>query len=282
MVASWRALAREHPIPVFLIVAIVWSWSIWGIALYNVGGDSPVTLAWILLGAWGPTVGALVATGIRDGRDGMKRLLRSAIHWRVGAVWYVVAIAAPAGFVAIGLALATLGTGVGRIDFTAWPLVFVALLSAIPTGALAEELGWRGFLLPTLLPRYRSTIASLIVGFVWFAWHTPLFWASTGTTVSGAEVTFTAVAAYALFVVGLSFVFTWVHDNAEGSVLIAILMHASVNAGIPFVFLPDVLLVENGVLTDIARTSTYLAVVPIGIVVLGLVIFYKGGSFAKV
>ena len=42
---------------------------------------------------------------------------------------------------------------------------------------IGEELGWRGFLLPTLQTRLSAIASALIIGLIWFCWHIPLFWA---------------------------------------------------------------------------------------------------------
>ena len=50
---------------------------------------------------------------------------------------------------------------------------FVQLVLFTLTLSLGEELGWRGYLLPRLLPLGR-TPALLVTGLVWAAWHLPL------------------------------------------------------------------------------------------------------------
>ena len=50
---------------------------------------------------------------------------------------------------------------------------FVQLLLFTLTLSLGEELGWRGYLLPRLLPLGRNP-ALLVTGLVWAAWHLPL------------------------------------------------------------------------------------------------------------
>ena len=49
-------------------------------------------------------------------------------------------------------------------------LRFVATL--IP--AFGEEFGWRGYLLPHLIKRYRLKTALLLHSFIWWAWHLPV------------------------------------------------------------------------------------------------------------
>lgn len=51
------------------------------------------------------------------------------------------------------------------------PLLVVAQL----VGALAEELGWRGLLLPVLRQRFPIATASAIVGLLWGVWHVGIF-----------------------------------------------------------------------------------------------------------
>ena len=41
--------------------------------------------------------------------------------------------------------------------------------------ALLEEIGWRGWLTPTLLARMTPLAASILVALGWFAWHAPKF-----------------------------------------------------------------------------------------------------------
>jgi membrane protease YdiL (CAAX protease family) len=62
--------------------------------------------------------------------------------------------------------------------FSSKRLIFTAVLlftGLIP--AFGEELGWRGYLLPSLLPIGRRK-ALLLHGAIWGAWHWPLLFAS--------------------------------------------------------------------------------------------------------
>ncbi len=276
---------RQRRLLTFLVVTIGWSWSIWALVLYGLRATTvapSLLMPLILLGACGPTIAAIYVTATGGGRSALRTLLGRFLIWRVGIRWYALAIVGPPVVVGIGLAIAGLaGADLGDVSFAAWPLAFVYLLSAIPTGALAEELGWRGFLLPLLRERQGAAMASLAVGLVWFCWHVPLFWAPTGTTVSGQPVNVIAVTGYAAFVVSVSFLFTWIHDNTRGSVLLAVLMHAALNAGIPFLFVPDVPLLVDGAISDVARTATHFAAVPVGVIVLGVLAFYGARCFSR-
>jgi membrane protease YdiL (CAAX protease family) len=52
---------------------------------------------------------------------------------------------------------------VGRLLLLGLPLNFVT--------ALGEEIGWRGFLVPTLHERLKFAAVCLISGIIWATWH---------------------------------------------------------------------------------------------------------------
>lgn len=60
-----------------------------------------------------------------------------------------------------------------------WPALYFASLLTAPIVntlfALGEEIGWRGYLLPKLLPLGKPR-AYLLLGLIWSAWHWPLIW----------------------------------------------------------------------------------------------------------
>jgi len=83
-------------------------------------------------------------------------------------------------------------------------------------GPLAEELGWRGYLLPRLLRKHTPLNASILVGVVWAAWHFEIFFHSVA-----ADALFAAAA------VALSILMTVLFLHTRGSVLLAITMHGT-------------------------------------------------------
>jgi membrane protease YdiL (CAAX protease family) len=95
-------------------------------------------------------------------------------------------------------------------------------------GSLGEELGWRGFLLPELLKRYRPLAASLILGVIWGLWHLPIdIYAGYG--LEGLA----AVPVRVMTAIALSIVFTWFYLQSKGNLLIAMILHTAAN------FYPD-------------------------------------------
>ena len=92
------------------------------------------------------------------------------------------------------------------------------LLLLIPgIGGAWEEPGWRGYALPRLQVGRSALFASLILWVGIVVWHLPLF-------IVG-EIHWSDV----VFILGFVIVFNWVFNNANGSVLILMLMHAMNN-----------------------------------------------------
>jgi len=105
------------------------------------------------------------------------------------------------------------------------------LLSGIAGGLTAgifEELGWTGFAIPRLRQRHGVLGTGLIVGFLWGAWHFPLF---SGSSVTSAAVPPALYLLVLLFSVLPSFrvLMVWVYERT-GSLLVAMLMHVSLTA----------------------------------------------------
>jgi membrane protease YdiL (CAAX protease family) len=91
-------------------------------------------------------------------------------------------------------------------------------------GSLGEEIGWRGFLLPALLGRMSPLWASLALGVVWGLWHLPIdLYAGFGVEGLGA------ILMRVIYVLPLSVVFTWFYFHTNGSLLIAMFLHTSLN-----------------------------------------------------
>src|SRR5690349_7266597 len=74
------AWIRAHPIVTFFVLAYALSW----------GG-----LPWDSFFAPGVLVAALIVAYIRDGWAGLREIGARLIRWRVGWVWYALAIAVP-------------------------------------------------------------------------------------------------------------------------------------------------------------------------------------------
>jgi membrane protease YdiL (CAAX protease family) len=113
-----------------------------------------------------------------------------------------------------------------HVIFTLYPLL---LLSMILFPALIEEPGWRGFALPRLQAAYGPLTGTLILGFLHGLWHLPVYFLVSGPAALGPFSVMTLVTN-TISIMAITFFWTWVSNNARGSILIAILLHAASNA----------------------------------------------------
>jgi membrane protease YdiL (CAAX protease family) len=240
-----RAFIERHPLLTYYALTFAISWG--GILLVIGGpGGIPATpeqferLLPLAIPAYlaGPSVAGLLLTGLVHGRAGYRDLLSRLLLWRVGARWYAAALlAAPLVFAAVHLALSlTSPVYLPGVLTTSDKATFLLsnLAGALMVGIL-EELGWTGFATPRLLARHGVLVTGLIVGVLWGAWHLlpEDFWAadiSSGglplapfVTVSGFGFLLGQLPAFRVLMV-------WVYDRTGGSLLVAILMHASLTA----------------------------------------------------
>lgn len=225
---SWRSILW------FVVLTYGATWGLLVPVVFSANpSENPLLLAFYVAGAFVPSLVGVIAAWWEGGRRKAVSLLRRVARWRVGARWYLVALCLPVGLKLLVLAsLIVVGYPVPTLpDVRAWPVTLtIAVVAGLFPGAVGEELGWRGYALPRLQERYDALVASLILGVVWAVWHLPTFF-----------VEFTGQASlpmgWLLFeIIGASILYTWIVNNAGGSVLLAILFHAANNSLTPIVF----------------------------------------------
>lgn len=230
---------------IFLLLTFAWSWTLWIIGLNHLSeGINQESIGkfiiFFFVGVYGPTISAIVTTLIFDRFSDVLNLLKKLIIWKVPINNYLYIILLPLVFVIIGIGLYSLLIGeIGSFDKMAFLSIPTILWAGLYAGPLGEELGWRGFLLPELQQRFSNLKSAIIIGLIWFIWHIPLWWAPFGTLVSGEPISFIPVLTYLTMIICLSIIITWLVINSKGSVLIAILFHLSINAGIILLFFPE-------------------------------------------
>jgi membrane protease YdiL (CAAX protease family) len=141
------------------------------------------------------------------------------IRWIASAA-AVTLVSAGAAFVLAGLPLAKLV----ELLTTHAPLLFGNVLIQVTVIGLGEELGWRGWLLPTLSAGRTFLAATAMTGFVWALWHLPIFFSGLTTAVS-----------FTVLVTSVAIAFSWLWQRTAGSTGVIALAHGFVNA--PFSFL---------------------------------------------
>jgi len=234
----------QYKILFFVGFAFLWAWASWIIGLtYLSKGINGTTinqyLTFFFIGVYAPSVSAILTTLYFNGLSETKTLLKKLFIWKVGLKNYLYVIVLPLIFVALAIGLYAVFLGnVGSFDKSGFSSIHKVLWAGLFAGPLAEELGWRGFLLPEFQKKYTPVKSATIIGILWFCWHIPLFWAPFGALVSADNFTILPTLTFLIMVISLSWIGTWLVNNSKGSVLVAILFHLSINASLALLFFP--------------------------------------------
>lgn len=226
-----RSWLSQHALAAFFVLAFAMAWAVLiPLALASRGmlAFSP-SVPLLLFMSYAPTLAALIVTGAIAGRLGIRALLGRLLIWRVGVQWYAVAIFLNAGIILGSYALYVSTGG------TAQPLPEIGpafalntLVTFVVVGLVnGEELGWRGFALPALQRRMSALVASLVIGSIAALFHLPIFF-NEGPSAAGGQAGM-PFAGFWISSVAASILMTWLYNNTRGSVLLAILFHASMN-----------------------------------------------------
>jgi membrane protease YdiL (CAAX protease family) len=184
-----------------------------------------------------PTVAVLLMQLVvtRDGRtrDGWRILgLRHA-----GFRFWPIAIAMPVAVLAGAEAVVAL-TGLTGTDLSAFPNVPDLAIQLVIVGlfSLAEEIGWRGYLLPLVEQGWPGsrTLAAARVGFLHGLWHLPV-----ALVVSGAYLTdgprWLTVPLFLAVLTTAGVLYGWLRDRS-GSVWPAAVTHTVFNVTLGIIF----------------------------------------------
>jgi membrane protease YdiL (CAAX protease family) len=224
-----RATARKQVLT-YTIITFALSWVVMGYVIAT-GGMAQVGNL-ILFVMWMP---GLVSLAYR----GAARLGLRDVGWRIGGLrFWALAILIPLFIAALSYALSWgLGIGQMRIPSDAaierngasslTDLVLrITLISVVIGyfGALGEELGWRGFLLPKLYDAgvKRPLLTSSII---WGLWHFPLI---IGGGYASSDMPIVSVILFMITIIFAGAIVGWLR-MASGSVWVATMYHAAHN-----------------------------------------------------
>ncbi len=183
--------------------------SLWGQALYILGGSSP-------------TIIAFVVVHVYYAEDEKKAFYRKLLNFKQPIPYYLFAIMMPIGLGLMFFLTAYL-LGTPLFDQVSTPFQFFLLfVPAIIFGGL-EEVGWRGILQDQLEARFGSLRLAILIGLIWGLWHLPMFLIpDLGNTPAG-------LLPFALQGVVFSLFMTWLYQKTA-SIPLVVFFHAAINA----------------------------------------------------
>jgi membrane protease YdiL (CAAX protease family) len=213
----------KSPLKFFLLVFAlsVPLWLIDALAPLDLLPGFPATT----LNVFCPLIAASILVYREDREDktaGVVELLKRSFDYRriSAKVWYIPTVLLNPG-------IAVLAYGLMRLWRVPLPAPQFSVLAALTMflasfiAALGEELGWSGYAADPMLHRRNALQASVLLGFVWAAWHV--------VPLVQAQRSLAWIAWWFLSTVALRVLIVWLYNNTGKSVFATALFHAISN-----------------------------------------------------
>ena len=217
----------------FVLLAYGLAWAIWAallgptikVALQD--GRTPehfTATAAVTLGMYAPALAAVLMR-LFISKEGLRRALGPLPSLKIG----LAGVLLPLALVLILVAIVTMiNIGEPTPGKPMGSLLAILTFVGVPIGTLlafGEEFGWRGYLLPKLLP-LGEVKAALIVGLIWGPWHLPVL--IVGLNYPGQPI-IAVLAVFLLSATLLSFLHTRFYVASGYSLIAVALLHGSLN-----------------------------------------------------
>ena len=220
-------IEKKRDFILYIVITFLLTWTCWGILIFwqmpvKEKGNIISNLLYIL-GGMSTAIVALVMP-LFSKRSDRSNYYKNFFRFTINVKWYIYSV-----------------ISVMLLIFVSYGLVFIVFkkaatssLSILPfymllplfagdiIGGGIEEFGWRGILVHNLRKNHPLLIA-IIIGFIWFCWHIPLFF------INGTLQYHTNFIPFFFFVISCSLVTTILY-LITNSVISCILFHALINA----------------------------------------------------
>lgn len=250
-------MALRKSLTWFTIIAFAFSWPLFLAPLLfpdiEPASRQGTMTAFFASAMWGPGIAAIVVTLVVEKKPFKSLRLNTLGPKRFYAwAWFL----PPVLIILSGLLTVLLGTGELDTGFTfmkqqmeqtstqlpisTGAVVAIQILQALILGplinlifAMGEEIGWRGFLLPRLMP-LGQWWALILSGMFWGIWHAPAI--AQGYNYPDHPIL--GIFLMTVFCILLGIIFGWLSLNTR-SPWVAGIAHGSLNAwaGMPYLFL---------------------------------------------
>jgi membrane protease YdiL (CAAX protease family) len=216
MKVNWKEVS------IYCFLAYLFTWIYWLSALLTKNPHHPFYTIPFLgegIGMFGPMLAA-IAMRAWVSREGFK----GSLGLKRPIKFYLIAFFTPLLFVLFLIVFNQL-TGIGRFHWVfnvplhiMIPVAVGLAFLFIPLG-IGEEYGWRGYLLPRLLP-LGEVRGTLLLGIIWALWHLPVLTLRPGPL-------WLSIPLFIVMVTLMAFPFTWLYRASGASILVVALFHTS-------------------------------------------------------
>jgi membrane protease YdiL (CAAX protease family) len=213
----------------FLAITFGWTWLFWlPSVLSPIGHSDQLFFMLFIIGGYGPFVGAFSLTYINEKKEGVKALWKRFWNLRIEIKWLLITILLIPALYAVSSLVVIIIQGTPPIlTFLSQPwVIFNYFLTAFFAGGFSEEFGWRGYALDRFQVKVGALISSLIIGVIWGLWHLPVWF------IAGDPHGIGGIPDFFLFLLEttfLSILYTWLYNNTNKSIFIAVIFHTIFN-----------------------------------------------------
>ena len=215
----------------YLILAYSLAWIFW-LPVVLTRQDyqkSPLLLALVLIGTFGPGIAGIILVYRQFDKDGRRDYWRRVFDFRsISLKWYVLIFLLYPAMHLISIAVNSwMGGSPPQFEFikeaVAIPIGIPVVVILYLLQASFEEIGWRGYMLDRLQAFWKPLTASLVLGIFHAFWHLPMFWV-VGTNQS-RWLNVPDFTLFIAFVLASSIYTTWCYNENHRSIFAAALLH---------------------------------------------------------
>ncbi|MHA6249696.1 lysostaphin resistance A-like protein [Pontibacter sp. CAU 1760] len=220
---------RKSPVAAFTLLAFLFSyggWLVWQALPFTIGPTYTLLRTYLSIAVvvLGPGFAALLVSNAQSGGRGPRELLRQL---RPTPKALRLLLLLPATTLLVYLATLHLAglplRQVYSILSSQWHYLALHYLFQIGLVGIGEELGWRGWLLPTLLQRRSRAGATGLVILIWALWHFPKLLGPPTLTLP-----------FLVLLFALAIIYTQLWLWADRNVLVVATAHGAINAPVFF------------------------------------------------
>jgi|GEM_PF-2668474 len=179
-----------------------------------------------LIAQFGPTIAALFLTVRLYGFRGLQCIMLFNKVTGTTTGWLFVALLLPLAMIILSYLSAGVSFDVLLMTlYDHWRSYVITIAGFIISAGLAEEFGWRGFLLPQLLKTANPLMATFIIFVVVSLWHFPALLAGWKSE---------PILPWTILSLAIAIVLSWLFFKSSGNLGVVILFHASFDAQYSF------------------------------------------------
>ena len=208
----------------FFLLAYVIFWVFIGLTGFVMSLDTSQFIQdlMVVISSWTPTFVILILFKKLYPGLTIKKYLKLNFAKKINPLNFLTSLLLMAGIVAVAILAYFLinKKPLNSMTFITLSNIFPAFIMAFATGALGEELGWRGYALNVFQKKYTPLISAIILGTIWGLWHLPLMILSG---YAGLELLYYNIA-FMVSIISLSIIITFFYNKSK-NVLIAMWIH---------------------------------------------------------